>query len=70
MRRLSKGQKGNKVEVERSEDGIGAAIIEQNDRYKDSDLCRDCQDEKKQIRRNIANMQSDEIERNRIAVTF
>lgn len=72
MRKLNQGKKGNKIDVERYDQNadLGSELIKQNDQYKDSSLCNECVDQKKQLKKNLRNMSNEEIHRNRTAVTF
>mgnify|MGYP006091222039 CR=1 FL=1 len=72
MRKLNQGKKGNKIDVERYDANadLASEIIKQNDQYNDNNLCNDCINEKNQMRRNLKNMNNEEIHRNQTAVTF
>jgi hypothetical protein len=66
MRKLNQGKKGNKIDVERYDANadLASEIIKQNDQYNDNNLCNDCINEKNQMRRNLKNMNNEEIHRN------
>lgn len=68
MRKLNSRPGRNKIEAERQvenvQQSIAEMVLQENDKFDERYLCADCVSEKQQIKKNLQNMNDDEIKRN------